>query len=141
MNLSPHKPNLVVAAVVLICENVSILLVQQNIGRHMWGAPGGLMENGETIEQTATREVFEETGLDVQIGRPIGFYSEPGKNALTITFEGNIIGGNMRQTTAETRGCQYFPFGDLPELREHHLPFITDFHRHEPNVLYRLLND
>jgi 8-oxo-dGTP diphosphatase len=141
MNVSPYKPNLVVAAVVLIRENDFVLLVQQNIGRHLWGAPGGLMENGETIERAAIREVFEETGLDVQIKRPIAFYSVTRKNALTITFEGKITGGDMQQLTDETQGCRYFPFRDLPELREHHLPFITDFQRQETNVLYRLLND
>jgi ADP-ribose pyrophosphatase YjhB (NUDIX family) len=141
MDFFAYKPNLVVAAVVLIRENDSILLVQQNIGRHLWGAPGGLMENGETIEQAAIREVFEETGLDVQIKRPIAFYSIPRKNALTITFEGKITGGDMQQTTNETLGCRYFLFSDLPELREHHLPLITDFQRREANVLYRSLND
>jgi ADP-ribose pyrophosphatase YjhB (NUDIX family) len=141
MDFFAHKPNLVVAAVVLIQENDSVLLVQQNIERHLWGAPGGLMENDETIEQAAIREVLEETGLNVQIKRPIAIYSEPRKNALTITFEGKIAGGDMKQTTNESRGCHYFPFSDLPELREHRLPFIKDFQRQEVNVLYRLLND
>ena len=141
MNLYPYELNLVVAAVVLIRENDSVLLVQQNIGKHLWGAPGGLMENGETIEQTAIREVCEETGLEVQIKRPIAFYSEPRQNALTITFEGKIIGGEMQQVTDETQGCRLFPFSDLPELREHHLPLITDFQSDSPNVLFRLLSD
>ena len=99
------------------------------------------MENGETIERAAIREVFEETGLDVRIMRPIAFYSETRKNALTISFEGKITGGDMQQTTNETMGCRYFPFNDLPELREHHLPFINEFQRQESTVLYRLLND
>lgn len=38
----------------------------------MWVLPKGTPDGGERIEQTATREVREETGLDVRIVRPLG---------------------------------------------------------------------
>ncbi|HWO94730.1 MAG TPA: NUDIX hydrolase [Dehalococcoidia bacterium] len=38
----------------------------------LWGLPKGTPDPGETIEQTALREVAEETGLDVEIEREIG---------------------------------------------------------------------
>jgi 8-oxo-dGTP pyrophosphatase MutT (NUDIX family) len=38
----------------------------------MWVLPKGTPDSDERIEQTATREVREETGLDVRIVRPLG---------------------------------------------------------------------
>lgn len=38
----------------------------------LWGLPKGTPEAGETLEQTAMREVSEETGLQVQIERKVG---------------------------------------------------------------------
>lgn len=38
----------------------------------LWGLPKGTPQQGETMEQTALREVTEETGLEVQIERKVG---------------------------------------------------------------------
>jgi 8-oxo-dGTP pyrophosphatase MutT (NUDIX family) len=38
----------------------------------LWGLPKGTPVEGESIEQTARREVREETGLEVEIEQPIG---------------------------------------------------------------------
>jgi len=38
----------------------------------LWGLPKGTPIEGESLEQTARREVTEETGLQVEIERPIG---------------------------------------------------------------------
>jgi 8-oxo-dGTP pyrophosphatase MutT (NUDIX family) len=46
-----------------------LLLAQDRVGGHRWWVtPGGGLEAGEDFEQAATREVFEETGLVVEIG-------------------------------------------------------------------------
>ena len=47
-------------------SSTRILLVKNNNGRY-WSFPKGHIEIGETEEQTAVREIKEETGLDVEI--------------------------------------------------------------------------
>jgi ADP-ribose pyrophosphatase YjhB (NUDIX family) len=42
-----------------------------------WTLPGGMQDIGESIPQTAVREVREETGLDVEITGLVGIYTDP----------------------------------------------------------------
>lgn len=52
------------AAVIIVNEKGEILL-QSRADRDKWGLPGGCQELGERFEDTAIREVKEETNLDV----------------------------------------------------------------------------
>lgn len=56
-------PIMMVGACVLIFNEQRQLLLQKRIDNHCWGLAGGSMELGETLEQVATREMLEETGL------------------------------------------------------------------------------
>jgi 8-oxo-dGTP diphosphatase len=55
-----------------------VLLVRHTYGRLNWELPGGGAEPGESPDETAIREVHEETGLDVEIDRLTGAYYEVG---------------------------------------------------------------
>jgi 8-oxo-dGTP diphosphatase len=70
------------------------------------------VEFGESIDQAAIREVREETGLEVRIKRVVGMYVKQDEGALAITFEGEIVGGSMQQTTDETSACRYWSYPD-----------------------------
>lgn len=62
----PEQP-LVGVGALIICKGKILLEKRRNEpGRGQWSIPGGLVELGEKIEQTAIREVKEETGLDVE---------------------------------------------------------------------------
>ena len=66
------------AAAAIFDDDGRILLVRHSYGRKNWELPGGVAESGESPEQTAVREVAEETGLIVVPERVTGIYSEPG---------------------------------------------------------------
>ena len=131
-------PRFVVVALVFISQSDSILLVKQNYGEQYWSLPGGVMEPGESIDQTAIREVKEETGLDVRLKRVVGLYSKSDEGTLAVAFEGEIIGGDLQQATAETSECRYFPFDHLPQPARGHLrERIEDFQRNVPYAIFR----
>ncbi len=57
-----------------------IVLVQRR-DTEKWGLPGGMIDWGEDIPNTAHRELEEETGLElVKIGRLVGVYSAPDRD-------------------------------------------------------------
>ena len=79
--------NLCGSVVVLQNEKGQILMQQRVYPTGKWGLPGGLMELGESTEETARREVFEETGLHIGELRLLGVYS--GKDYLCIAQNGD----------------------------------------------------
>ncbi|WP_328237990.1 NUDIX hydrolase [Shouchella miscanthi] len=68
------QPLILPGSVVLIVNHQGELLLE-NRKDGGWGLPGGLMELGESLEQTAVREVKEETGLDVRNLQLLGIFS------------------------------------------------------------------
>ena len=52
-------------------EGIEIVICGR-IGDGVWGLPKGTPHDGESLEETAIREVSEETGLEVLIGEKIG---------------------------------------------------------------------
>ncbi len=69
-------------------QNTKILLVKNNNGRY-WSFPKGHIEEGETEQETAIREIKEETGLDVTLVqgfREISEYSPFGKIRKRVVF-------------------------------------------------------
>ena len=57
------------AGIGIVVNEGRILLVKQrrHYGTH-WELPGGYWESGESLEQTAAREVHEETGIAIDVG-------------------------------------------------------------------------
>src|SRR6476660_5720747 len=53
-------------------------------GAGLWSIPGGRIEPGETDAEALAREMTEETGLTVQVGRLIGRVRRPGLNGAVI---------------------------------------------------------
>ena len=69
-----HQPIILPGAVVILLNEYNeVLLQKRNDGGY--GLPGGLMEMGESLEETAKREVLEETGLEVDELELLGVFS------------------------------------------------------------------
>ena len=58
-----HTPLLQVGASVIVINEAGQMLMQKRTDCGSWGYAGGSVELGESVEQTAERELFEETGL------------------------------------------------------------------------------
>jgi 8-oxo-dGTP diphosphatase len=111
---------LILGASVVIVADGAILLVQRGhepqLGR--WSVPGGRVEPGETLEQAAAREAYEETGLEVNVGAELWSLTIPaGDVAFEVhDFAATVTGGVLRagDDAADVRWVQLDALEDLP---------------------------
>ena len=82
------------------------VLLEKRSDNGFWGLPGGGIDVGESVEQGAIREVFEETGLRVRVKRMIGIYSDPRNFNIMSYPSGDVVQYVTVEVTA--RG-QEFP--------------------------------
>ena len=78
MESFPRNPLLTVDAIIEI--DGGIVLIKRKNPPPGWAIPGGFVEYGESLEETACREMKEETGLDVNLVRQFHTYSDPGRD-------------------------------------------------------------
>src|ERR1700683_4891473 len=67
-------------------------------GLGLWSVPGGRVETGETDEQAVVREVMEETGLEVGVGRLVGAVRRPAPGGAVFDirdYAATVTGGTL----------------------------------------------
>lgn len=113
-----------------------ILLVKRDTVpfKGYWALPGGRKEPSEKVEQTAIREVKEETGLDVDVVQVIGEYVEKGiKDEVEYEyyptcFVVKVVGGEVKRQVSEIQEIKLFSLKALPEpLAFEHDKMIKDY--------------
>ena len=121
-----------------------ILLGQRSDNRY-WALPGGGLDLGESYGECCIREVREETGLEVEILRLVGIYSNPQENVIrypdgranqsaSALFECRVTGGRL-QFDHESLKLEWFDSKNLLE----HLP-EPFFPNHRPRLRDALEN-
>jgi len=76
---------------VIVLDSRGWILLEKRSDCGMWGLPGGRIEPGESVTEAAVREVKEETGLNVEITRLLGVYSEPESHIVTFLDNGDVV--------------------------------------------------
>lgn len=117
---------LLVAGASIIIHKDGRLLMQKRKDNGCWSPEhGGCVEIGETVEETARRELFEETGLTANSLELLGVFS--GKDLLYTYPNGDMVSivgtvflcedfsGEMKINTDETSDLQWFEFEKLPD--------------------------
>ena len=111
--------NPVPAAGVILVEAGRVLLVRRRWDPRAgtWCLPAGFMEAGEHPEQSALRELQEETGVIAQLTGLFGVYAgfdDPRVRAVLILYRGAITGGEQRPGD-DAIELEWFPLDALPE--------------------------
>ena len=97
-------------------------LKDQSRERLLWSLPKGHIEEGETPEQAAVREVQEETGIQSEIAKELGvinFWFMAGGNRIHKTVHHYLFketGGKLAPQLTEVDDVGWFPLDEIVEL-------------------------
>ena len=106
-----------VAATCIVEQDGKILMIRRALqpGIGLWSVPGGYVDRGEVVEEAAAREVLEETGLEVEVQRLVGLFSEQGHPVIVAAFEARKTGGAL-EAGPEAQEVGFFGFDYVPPL-------------------------
>ena len=124
------------SATIFHADKQRVLLTRRS-DNGVWCLPGGGMDPGESAAEACAREVLEETGLVVNVGRLIGVYTSPNLvveyvdgnrfQPVSLNFAAEPIGGELG-ISDETTDVGYFSMEDMRSMDvwEHHIEHISD---------------
>ena len=125
---APQANSIAVAVSAFVLDEYGQLLMIRRTDNDLYSIPGGQLELGETLTQTAVRELKEETGIDIEVTGLIGIYSNPEhviayddgevRQEFSICFRARPTGGELR-TSNESKEVHWVEQDLLPELTIH----------------------
>ena len=99
----PETPKLMVDVVIPSREGIVLIRRGSEPFEGRWALPGGFVDVGETVEQAAAREAAEETGLNIELARLVGVYSDPERDPrghnVSVAFLARVLSGELSAAT------------------------------------------
>ena len=133
-----HRPILQVGASVILVDNCGRILLQLRSDNNTWGYAGGSVEIDEKVEDTAKRELYEETGLIAKQLSLLGVFS--GKELHNIYPNGDEVSnidivficknyeGNLKCQSGEVENLKFFDISNLPNnIFKPNIPAIEEY--------------
>jgi 8-oxo-dGTP pyrophosphatase MutT (NUDIX family) len=126
---APKANSIVPSANVIVVNDHGEILMIRRTDNNNWAVPGGGMDLGESIIDTAVRETQEETGIICEITGLVGIYTNPKhvirytsndevRQEFSIVFTARPVGGEI-QPSSESSEPQWVSPTDVPGLQMH----------------------
>lgn len=115
-----RNPALTVDTIILE-DNRAVLIKRLNDPyKDCWAIPGGFVEYGERVEDAALREAKEETGLDIELTKLIGVYSDPNRDprghTVTVAYLARITGGKLK-SDSDARDAKFMELNEIKNMK------------------------
>ncbi|MEH7107481.1 NUDIX hydrolase [Bacillus sp. JJ1764] len=133
-----NRPLILVGSTIIVMNEEKEILFQHRYDTKEWGLPGGAMEIGENLEQTAERELFEETGLkaksfkfiDVLSGSNLYYKYPNGDEVYNVicVYLAEDTSGELAMNDGESLDLKYFSINDLPPKLDERAKIIIEKH-------------
>jgi ADP-ribose pyrophosphatase YjhB (NUDIX family) len=125
---APAANSIVPACTVFVTDELDRVLLIHRTDNDLWALPGGAQEFGEYIAETAVRETREETGIEIEVTRLVGIYTNPHhlvefsdgevRQQFSICFRGRYVGGELAESD-ESSEVRWIDHDDLRQLPIH----------------------
>jgi ADP-ribose pyrophosphatase YjhB (NUDIX family) len=102
------------SGIIIIDDLKRVLLVHQTYGNKLWSLPGGMVDEGETAWNAATRELKEEVNIYDNEMELSGLYFQPHRNRYVYTFKAYKYEGNIQVDNKEIDEYGFFSIDRLP---------------------------
>ena len=111
---------------IVICNNHGQVFWAKRYGQHSWQFPQGGIDEGETPEQAAVREIKEEMSLDIKIVEKLGddeyvaSHPQKGKVRKQVVFflgESDFVPCKLESTSGGLDDCKWFTLKEVTTLR------------------------
>lgn len=121
LNSNQGKLTRIRVAGLFLRQGKILLAEHEKGGRRYWLLPGGGMEYGESVEETLVRELREEAGLEIEVGKLLWVVeSIPGdkhRHVLNLILEAEAIGSELSPTPDRVlRDVRWVPLSRLSTL-------------------------
>jgi 8-oxo-dGTP diphosphatase len=109
-----------------------ILLIQRNHAPHAgrWALPGGFVDENESLEAAAARELCEETCVTEVTLEQFGAYGDPGRDprghTVTVAYLARLPRRVEATGSDDAARAEWFPVDELPPLAFDHDRIIAD---------------
>jgi len=121
------------ASVAVLHEGKLLLTPRKDFD--VWCLPGGMTDGGESLAETARRELLEETGLHIALTGLVGIYSKLrwlDRGVHVYIFSARVVGGALHSQPEEVLESRFFTPAELPPLEDfffaHHQMAQDAFH-------------
>jgi 8-oxo-dGTP diphosphatase len=129
----------------VVSDEEGRLLLTRRADNGKWAPPGGIMEPGEEVAETAVREVLEETAVRVRPERITGVYTHADvvhtngdRSCYVVTvFRCTFVDGEPRVNDDESLEVAWFALDDLPPMDPVHRAAVDDALREGPAAVFR----
>ncbi|WP_174612753.1 NUDIX hydrolase [Virgibacillus ihumii] len=132
------RPFILAGSTVMVMNDDKDILLQLRSDTNEWGLPGGAMEIGESLEQAAERELFEETGLraesfkfvDILSGKDFYFKYPNGDEVYNVisVYLAESPNGDLSIDDGESLELRYFALDELPYSLDKRARIIIEKH-------------
>jgi 8-oxo-dGTP diphosphatase len=132
IKMTSRKSPALTVDIIIIRKDGSIVLIKRRNHPFQgeWAIPGGFVEYGEKVETAATREAKEETGIDVELTKIVGVYSDPSRDprghTVSICFLAREVGGELKADTDAKEARSFYPSSLPRRLAFDHEQMLAD---------------